>query len=58
VLVDDDSVQTIRGILDVLVGERERLRAAGETQALEANRLAIAYWHQALANLLAGSDRR
>ena len=40
---------TIRRILDTLVHERQRLRAGGASEPeLEANRLAIAYWHRAL----------
>ena len=40
---------TIRRILDTLVHERQRLRSSGASgPELEANRLAIAYWHRAL----------
>jgi hypothetical protein len=36
-------------LLDALVNERQELRRAGADQAaLEANRLAIVYWQQAL----------
>lgn len=41
--------RTIRRILDTLVHERQRLRHVGaDGPELEANRLAIAYWHRAL----------
>jgi len=53
----DESVETIRGILDTLVSQRQRLRAFGDTQALEANRLAIVYWQQALSRLLFDAHR-
>lgn len=40
---------TIRRILDTLVHERQRLRSSdASAPELEANRLAIAYWHRAL----------
>ncbi len=53
----DESVETVRGILDTLVSQRQRLRAFGDTQALEANRLAIVYWQQALSRLLFDAHR-
>ena len=40
----------IRAVLDSLVHERQELRRSGvDAAALEANRLAIVYWQQALS---------
>jgi hypothetical protein len=48
----------IRDILDGLVRERRRLElAADKGGALEANRLAIVYWRQALARTVAAAER-
>jgi hypothetical protein len=52
-----ETVQQIRSILEGLVEERRRLRAAGDAPALEANRRALVYWQQALSQV-AGSGRR
>jgi hypothetical protein len=44
----------IRRIIDHLVQERQRLRADGsESAALNANRLALAYWQLELSRTLA-----
>jgi hypothetical protein len=48
---------TIREILDDLVRECRRLRARSEGAAsLEANRLALAYWQDALARCQSSRD--
>jgi hypothetical protein len=49
---DGETEARIRAVLDSLVRERRELRRSGvEQAALEANRLAIVYWQQALARL-------
>jgi hypothetical protein len=50
---DGETEARIRAVLDSLVRERRELRRSGvERAALEANRLAIVYWQQALSSRL------
>jgi hypothetical protein len=59
VLVESsEAVDQIRTILDRLIVERRQLRAAGDAPALEANRLALVYWQQALVRAGGGRHRR
>jgi hypothetical protein len=52
-VVQRETEERIRGVLESLVSERQGLRRAGtDRAALEANRLAIVYWQQRLSHRL------
>ena len=54
----EETEARIRAVLDSLVNERQELRRSGSDRAtLEANRLAIVYWQQALSIRLRAAEQ-
>jgi hypothetical protein len=52
------TAEAIHEIIRSAVAERQRLRrTGGDEAALEANRLAIAYWQTRLSQVLSGARR-
>ena len=51
------TAEAIHEIIRSAVAERQRLLRGGDEAALEANRLAIAYWQARLSQVLNGASR-